>query len=64
MKIDREICWAVHNRGGSINERSKIMITKFNENTSGSQRKPDSMVQGTNRRAKEREGKTSGSRRN
>ena len=64
MKINREICWAICNRGGSINECGKIMITKFDENTSGSQRKPDSMVQGTNRRAKEREGKTGGSRRN
>ena len=36
MKIDRKICWAICNRGGSINKHGKIMITKFNENTSGS----------------------------
>ena len=64
MKIDRKIYWAVCNRGGSINECSKITITKFDENTSSSQCKLDSMVQETNRRAKERGGKTGGSRRN
>ena len=64
MKIDGEICWTICNRGGSINECSKITITKFDENISSSQHKLDSMVQGTNRRAKERGGKTGGSRRN
>ena len=64
MKIDGKICWAVCNRGGSINECGKITITKFDENTSGSQCKLDSTVQGTSRRAKERGGKTGGSRRN
>ena len=44
MKIDRKIYWAICNRGGSINEHSKITIIKFDENTSGSQHKLDSTV--------------------
>jgi len=37
MKIDRKIYEAIYNRGDSINKHGKITITKFNENTSGSQ---------------------------
>ena len=64
MEADGEIYWAICNRGDSINECSKIVTTKLNKNTSGSQCKPDSTIQGTSRRAKERGGKTSRSRRN
>jgi len=44
MKINRKIYGAICNREGSINECSKITITKFDENTSSSQHKPDSTV--------------------
>ena len=44
MKIDRKIYWAICNKEDSINERSKITITKFDENTSSSQHKLNSTV--------------------
>ena len=43
-EIDGKICGAICDRGGSIVECGKIMITKFNENPSGSKRKPDSEI--------------------
>jgi len=44
MKVDRKICGDVCNRGGSIVECSKIIITKFNENSSSSKCKLDSSI--------------------
>ena len=35
MQADRKICGAIRNRGSSIIEYSKVMITKFDENSSG-----------------------------
>ena len=43
-EVDRKICGAVYDRGGSINECSKITITKFDENSSGSKCEPDSSI--------------------
>ena len=43
-KADQKICRAIYDRGGSIVECSKVMITKFNENSSNSKCEPDSMV--------------------
>ena len=44
MEVDRKICGAICNKGDSIIECGKIMITKFNENSSGSKREPDSLI--------------------
>ena len=44
MEVDRKIYRAVCNRGDSIVECSKITITKFNENSSGSKCEPDSSI--------------------
>jgi len=53
------ICGAICNRRGSIVECSKITITKFNENSSGSKRKPDSLIQGASKGTEEGRRKTS-----
>ena len=44
MKVDREICEAIHHRGSSIIKHGEIVITVFNKNLLGSQCKPDSSV--------------------
>ena len=44
MQVDRKICGAICNKGDSIIECSKIMITKFNENSSSSKCKLDSLI--------------------
>ncbi len=36
MQVDREICGAICDRGSSIIKCSEIIITKFDENSSGS----------------------------
>ena len=43
-EVDRKIYGAICDRGSGINEHGKIMTTKFNENSSGSKHKPDSMI--------------------
>jgi len=63
-EVDREVCGAVHDRGSSINECGEIAITIFNENLSGSQCEPDSVIQGAGKGTEEGGRKTSGSRRN
>ena len=60
-EIDREVYWTVCNRRGSIIECSKTVVTKFNENTSGSKCKLDSTVQEVSEGTKERRRKTGGS---
>ena len=44
MEVDRKIYGAVRDRGDNIVECSKITITKFNENSSGSKCEPDSSI--------------------
>ena len=44
MEVDRKICGAVCDRRGNIVKCSKIMITKFNENSSGSKCELDSSI--------------------
>ena len=44
MEVDRKICGAIYDRGGSIIECSKITITKFNENSSSSKFELDSLI--------------------
>ena len=44
MQVDGKIYGAIHDRGSSIIECSRAMITKFDENSSGSKYEPDSMV--------------------
>ena len=44
MEVDGKICGAICNRGGSIVECSKITITKFDENSSGSKCEPNSLI--------------------
>ena len=55
---------AVCDRGSGINECSEIVITVFNENSSGSQCEPDSAIQGAGKGTEEGGRKTSGNRRN
>ena len=64
MEVDREIYWAICDRGGSINEYDKITITIFNENLSGSQCELDSVIQEIGRGTEGGGMKTSGNRRN
>ena len=58
MKVDRKICGAVYHRGSSIIKCSEITMTVFNENSSGSQYKPDSVVQGASKGTEEGRRKT------
>ena len=53
-KADREICGTICNRRSSLIKCSKTMITNFNKNTSSSKCKPDSTVQGTDKRVEKR----------
>ena len=53
MKVDRKIYVAVCHRGSSIIKCGEIMITVFNENSSGSQCEPDSVVQGASKGTEE-----------
>ena len=43
-ETDRKICGALCNRGGSIVECSKVAAAKFNEDSSGGECKPDSLL--------------------
>ena len=43
-KVDGKICGTIYDRGGSIVECGKITITKFDENSSGSECEPDSSI--------------------
>jgi len=43
-KVDRKICGAIYDKGGSIVKCGKITITKFDENSSGSKYKLDSLM--------------------
>ena len=52
------ICETIYNRRGSIIECGKIMITKFDENSSSSQCELDSSVQGAGKGIEEGERKT------
>ena len=54
----------VHDRRGGIVECGEIVIAKFDKDTSGSKRKPDSEIQGTGEGAEERGKKTSRDRGN
>jgi len=44
MEVDKKICEAICDRESSIVKCSKITITKFNENSSGSKCEPDSSI--------------------
>ena len=44
MEVDGKICGAICDREGSIIKCSKIMIIKFNENSSSSKCDPDSSI--------------------
>ena len=44
MKVDGKICGTIYGREGSIVECSKIMITKFDENSSSSECELDSLI--------------------
>jgi len=58
MEVDGKICGAVYDRGGSIVEWGKIMITKFDENSSGSKCKLDSLIEGASEGTEEQGRKT------
>jgi len=44
MKVDGKICGTVYGKEGSIVECSKITITKFDENSSGSECELNSLI--------------------
>ena len=43
-ETDRKICGALCDRGSNIVKCSKVMVAKFDENPSGGERKPDSVL--------------------
>ena len=50
VQVGREICRTIQNRRNSIIKCSEVVVTKLNENSSGSQCELDSMVQETDKR--------------
>jgi len=55
------ICGAICNRRGSIVECGKITITKFDEDSSSSKCKLDSLIQGASKGTEKERRETSGS---
>ena len=63
MQVGKKVCRAVWNRESNVIECSEVIITKFNEDSSGSQCKLGSKIQRAGKGAEKEEGKTSGSQR-